>query len=215
MACLTLRFGQITGWPMRPDSNSPTGIAAGGRPVVRREGVRMPGRDMSKTKKHYLVVNASHFANSNTERFCQIFEQNLEASCSRIELRRKHIPFADGTYRIPRNDVLRKLREQVLNCDGIFIATPTHWFSAPGRLKAFIDHLTPIEAKLWKKERLLALAIYAPEGGELGVFQAVVPALNHMGFSLVGNGYAYRRSRRKSEAWVVREIKGMAKRFSC
>jgi len=170
---------------------------------------------MVSTKKHYLVINASHFANSNTERFCRLFEQNLEAVSSlRIELRKKNIPFADGTYRLPRDKVLEQLRQQVLDCDGMFIATPTHWFSAPGRLKAFIDHLTPIEAKLWKRERLLGLAVYAPEGGELGVFQSVVPALSHMGFSLVGNGYAYRRSRRKSEQWVAKEIKGMAKRFS-
>ncbi len=173
---------------------------------------------MIGTKKHYLVINASHFADSKTERFCRLFELNLDldaVSFSRIDLRRKNIPFADGTYRLPQNKELKQLRTQVLDCDGMFIATPTHWFSAPGRLKALIDHLTPIEAKLWKRERLLGLAIYAPEGGELGVFQSVVPALNHMGFSLVGSGYAYRRNRGKPEAWVVKEIVGMAKRFSC
>jgi hypothetical protein len=33
VACPTLRSGQPTGWPERPDSNSPTGITAGGRPL--------------------------------------------------------------------------------------------------------------------------------------------------------------------------------------
>jgi NAD(P)H-dependent FMN reductase len=170
----------------------------------------MPG-----TKKHYLVINASHFSDSKTERFCRLFERNLEGvSSSRIDLRRKDIPFADGTYRLPRSKVVTQLRQQVLDCDGMFIATPTHWFSAPARLKTIIDHLTPIEGRLWRRERLLGLAVYAPEGGELGVFQAVVPALTHMGFGLVGNGYAYRRSRRKPEAWVEKEIIGMAWRFS-
>lgn len=172
----------------------------------------MPG-----TKKHYLVINASQFADSKTERFCRLFEQNLDlerVSWSRIDLRRRDIPIADGTYRPTRDKVVTQLRQQILACDGMFIASPTHWFSAPARLKAVIDHLTPIEAKLWRRERLLGLAVYAPEGGELGVFQAVVPALTHMGFGLVGNGYAYRRTRRKPEAWVDKEVIGMAWRFS-
>jgi hypothetical protein len=36
MACPTLRSGQPTGWPERPDSNLRTGIATGGRPRCRR-----------------------------------------------------------------------------------------------------------------------------------------------------------------------------------
>src|SRR5260221_8250609 len=85
---------------------------------------------------------------------------------------------------------MARLRNLVLDCDGMFIATPTYWYNAPATLKAFIEQLTPIEKKLWKRERKLALAVYSPEGGELGVFTAVVAPLNMMGFSLIGNGYA-------------------------
>ena len=36
MACPTLRSGQPTGWPERPDSDSRAGIVAGGRPATNK-----------------------------------------------------------------------------------------------------------------------------------------------------------------------------------
>ena len=168
-----------------------------------------------KETKRYLVINASPHKNSQSARFCQLFEEKLERHKStRLNLYESDIPYSDGTYAVPKNRVLERMRDQVLSCQGMFISTPTYWFNAPAILKAFIEQLTPIEGQLWRRERLLGLAVHAPEGGELGVFQAIVPALNCMGFCLVGNGYVWKRGTKRSETWVEKDIAGIAHRFS-
>jgi NAD(P)H-dependent FMN reductase len=161
------------------------------------------------------VINASSFVGSITDKHCKLFIDNLDGpEYSRIDLRDERIPIHNGHWDETPNATLRALRKRVLDCDGMFIATPVHWFNVPSVLKAFIDHLTPIESKLWKRERLLGIAVYAPEGGELGAFSAVVCPLTLMGFSLVGSGFVYRREKRKPKAWVRKDIVDMAERFS-
>jgi NAD(P)H-dependent FMN reductase len=176
-----------------------------------RKGIRMAERN----PPHYLTINASPHRRSRTERFCRMFEDHLVGpSFDRIDLFDLKLPHSDGTYDQKPSQTVQRLRDNVLRCDGMFIASPTYWFNAPVPLKAFLEQLAPIDSRLWRRERLLGLAVHAPEGGELGLFQAVVPALNIMGFALVGNGYVYYRRTRKSEDWVDVDIRKMARRFS-
>jgi multimeric flavodoxin WrbA len=164
---------------------------------------------------HYLTINGSPHPRSRTERYCKLFEDHLDGpTFSRIDLFDLKLPHSDGTYREDGSRTVQRLRQWVLDCDGMFISSPTYWFNVPAPLKSFMEQLAPIDRKLWRRERLLGLAVHAPEGGELGVFQAVVPALNIMGFSLVGNGYVYYRRTRKPEDWVESDIRNMAHKFS-
>ena len=160
-----------------------------------------------------LVVNASPHKNSKTERFCKLFEKYLSVPYKQINLCDYNIPFSDGTYKKIDGD-MEELRKLVLECDGLFIASPTYWYNVPSILKAFIEQLTCIDSKLWQRERMLAIAVHAPHGGELGVFNAIVAPLNMFGFSLVGNGYAWYAGGRYKTSWWGNEVKHIANRFS-
>lgn len=163
--------------------------------------------------KHYLILNCSPHKKSRTKGFCILFAKHL-SNCTYEVINLPTLPPSDGTYKTP-NQRVRSMQEKVLKCDGIFIATPTYWFNVPATLKAFLEQLTPIDNRLWVKERLLALVVYSPHGGELGVFNALVPPLTVMGFSMIGNGYAWHRGGTKmKEEWVKNEIISMANRFS-
>jgi len=138
-----------------------------------------------------LTINASPVANGTTEGFCETFEKCIKGKCrfERINLRDFNIPPSNGLYKIPTIEV-RKIGERVLRSRGVFIATPTYWYNVPATLRAFIEQLTPIEEKLQKRSRLLAVATYSPEGGELGCFTAIVAPLNMLGL------------RRKFRGWL-------------
>jgi hypothetical protein len=182
--------------------------------LVFNGGKGMPTNTKRKLR-FVLIINASPKEKySKTARLWRHFEKSLKRQCPRehIDLRDCKIPFADGKFtRTPGK--MEKLRQLVLDCDGMFIATPTYWYNVPAMLKAFIEQLSPDDVKLSRKQRKLALAVYSPEGGELGVFTAVVAPLNMMGFSLIGNGYAWCDGT-EDDVWWKEEIEWMAGEFS-
>src|SRR3990167_2378300 len=110
------------------------------------------------SKNMILTINASPHKNSTTEKFCEYFEKKLKTEYKRINLTDWKIPPSDGTYRKVKG--FKKLQDLVLQSDGIFIASPTYWYNVPSTLKSFIEQLTPIDSKLWQRERLLAVAVY-------------------------------------------------------
>ena len=114
----------------------------------------------------------------------------------------------DGTYKRP--EVLSSFQRAVLDADGMFVATPCHWFNVPGVLKNLIDHLTCIDSDLWERERPLCVAVHSPEGGEHGALAAIILPLNMMGFAIPANGYAYFNG---GDRWAYSEIEEMPGRM--
>ena len=105
---------------------------------------------------------------------------------------------------------MSRFHEQILRCDGLFIATPCHWFNVPGVLKNYIDHLTRIEHDLMQKTRPLCVFVHSPEGGEIGTVGAIVLPLNLLGFSLPAWGFAYFNG---GDRWAFDEVKDMPMRM--
>lgn len=151
--------------------------------------------------KKVLLVSVSRSTRGKVRRFCEVFKKNLKGVS---------IKELDLTKKVSQKEI----QNHVLECDGMFIATYPSWFSPPVELKAFIEALDPIDDKLWVKERLLGLAVHSPQGGELGIFTSVVAPLTLMGFSLIGNGYAYHRGTKFDEGWAWDEVKEMGRTFT-
>lgn len=161
----------------------------------------------------FLVVNASAYHPSITAGFCDIFEQN----CSRCGIDTKRLnlfidtpPINPGHYQHPDDYTITEFQKMVLESDGMFIATPCHWFNVPGVLKNLIDHLTCIETDLWQKSRPLCVVVHAPEGGEYGALSSIILPLNLMGFAIPASGYAYYNG---GDKWAYDDIPEMPQRM--
>jgi NAD(P)H-dependent FMN reductase len=154
-----------------------------------------------------LVVNSSPHEPSITTRFCDIFTDNFGPRYTRrLDLHKEPPPYSNGTY---DNDNT-KWQKHVIDADVLFIATPTYWFNIPSILKAFIEDLAAIDEILWEGDRYAVIAIHAPEGGEIGALNALMPALNMLGFTLPGNGFVYYRS--AADDWAWNDLGEVAKR---
>jgi multimeric flavodoxin WrbA len=160
----------------------------------------------------FLVINASPHKDGGTQRFVDAFCDAADKveSVTKLNLHDNPPSFCKGGF--VRPDVLDTYQQAVLACDALFIATPTYWFNVPSILKAFIENLTPIESDLWQRPRTLGVAVYAPEGGELGCATAIILPLNHLGFSLVDSGYVYHRGIPKDD-WAWEDIGRMPERM--
>lgn len=161
----------------------------------------------------FLIINASPNAHGMTVKFCDAFEDAAKnaGETKRLNLHDDPPAFCRGV--LPKPKTLSVYQREVLACDCLFVATPTYWFNAPSILKAFIEDLDPIETELWEKPRTLGVAIYAPEGGELGPAAALILPLNHLGFSLVDSGYVYHRDIPKDD-WAWEDIRLMPERMA-
>jgi multimeric flavodoxin WrbA len=160
----------------------------------------------------FLVINASPHKNGGTQKFVDAFVDAAHkvGDVTQLNLHDSPPPFSNGDF--VRPDVLNMYQQEVLVCDALFIATPSYWFNIPSILKAFIENLTPIESDLWQRPRTLGVAVYAPEGGELGCGTATILPLNHLGFSLVDSGYVYHRGIPKDD-WAWEDISRMPERM--
>ena len=160
----------------------------------------------------YLVINASPEKTGMTSKLCGRFVETAkkEGEVKELALHDEPPEYCKGTSPKPKN--LSIYQEAVLECDALFIATPTYWFNMPSILKAFIESLDQIELDLWRRPRTLGLVVYAPEGGEFGTAAPIVLALNHMNFSLVDNGYVYYRGVEKDD-WAWDDLQLMPERM--
>ena|SRR3989344_9051614 len=161
----------------------------------------------------FLIINASPNSEGGTAKFCDAFLTAAQkvGEVKQLNLHDDPPPFCKGS--LPKPEILSTYQREVLECDALFIATPTYWFNVPSILKAFIENLDPIELDLWKRPRTLGIAIYSPEGGELGPATATVLPLNHLNFSLVDNGYVYHRGIPKDD-WAWEDIALMPERMA-
>lgn len=167
---------------------------------------------MQNNEETFLIINASPHNTSVCQNFCNIFKKRCEElgiKTIEVNLHNIKLPFCDGTF----DEVSLEIQKQTLESDGIFIASPTYWYNAPSVLKAYIECLSNIEDELYKRARPLCLAVHAPEGGELGVLQAVLLPMNMMGFWLPENAYAYYRNTKYDDGWAFDEIKTMPDRM--
>ena len=142
----------------------------------------------------FLSINSSPNLDGKTSNFCKLFKESAEklGEVTQFNLYDDPPPFSEGS--LLRPEVLNEYQKEVLDCDALFIATPTYWFNVPSILKAFIENLAPIEADLDQKTRALGVAIYAPQGGELGAASSLILSLNHLNFVLVNVGYIFHRN---------------------
>ncbi|MBI5645052.1 NAD(P)H-dependent oxidoreductase [Candidatus Kaiserbacteria bacterium] len=141
----------------------------------------------------YLVINASPHENGGTSKFVHAFTEAAK-KVGEVKVLNLH----DSPPAYSRGDNAPSMIEtmyqrEVLACDALFIATPTYWFNTPSILKAFVEEIDGIESMLWQRARALGIAVYAPQGGELGVASALTFPLNHMNFVLVDVGYIFHR----------------------
>ena len=162
---------------------------------------------------NFLIINASPNPDGQTAQFCKVF---VEASkkigeTTQLNLHDDPPPFCKGLA--PKPEQLSIYQKAVLDCDALFIATPTYWFNVPSILKAFIENLDQIETDLWKRPRALGIAIYAPEGGELGPATSLVLPLNHLNFLFVELGYVFFRGIEK-DAWAWEDLEKMPARMA-
>jgi NAD(P)H-dependent FMN reductase len=157
--------------------------------------------------KTALVINSSPHEPSITTRFCDIFANSFGPRyTTRLDLHKEPPPHSNGTY----DNGNTKWQKHVIESDVLFIGTPTYWFNVPSILKAFIDDLAAIDEILWEGDRSAVLAIHAPEGGEIGAVNALMPALNMLGFTLPGNGFVYYRD--SGDDWAWNDLSEVAKR---
>ena len=161
----------------------------------------------------FLIINASPSNQGGTAKFCSAFWDAAQkvGAAKRLNLHDDPPAFCKGSTSRP--EALSVYQREVLACDALFIATPTYWFNVPSILKAFIEDLDPIESDLWQRPRTLGVAVYAPEGGELGPATAIVLPLNHLNFSFVDNGYVYHRGTPKDD-WAWEDIERMPDRMA-
>lgn len=110
--------------------------------------------------------------------------------------------------RLPKR--LSPLLAALRTADGLFIATPTHWFNVPVPLKNFIDHLTILEEYGYHLEgKVAGVVTFSPHGGGTDVVSNLALVLTNMGcvlppYSLLWFG-------QKEEQWSSRDIDLVAK----
>ncbi len=117
----------------------------------------------------YLIINASPNTKGGTAKFVSAFT-DAASKLGEVQILNLH----DDPPRCSRGPTVNEgplstYQQAVLDCDALFIASPTYWFSAPAILKAFIEELDEIDTRLYTRPRALGIAVYAPQGGELGV----------------------------------------------
>ena len=182
----------------------------GGLALLRQSFVRP--QEYVDGKKTFLVINCSPFKNSVCQKFCDIFIKRcteLGIKTTQINIHDIEIKFSNGTY----DEVNLEIQKLTLETDGIFIASPTYWYNVPSKLKAYLECLPNIEDRLYERSRPICVAVHAPEGGELGVLQAILLPMNMMGFWIPNNGYAYYRNTKYDDGWAFDEIKSMPDRM--
>jgi multimeric flavodoxin WrbA len=159
-----------------------------------------------------LIINASPNADGQTAKLCKIFKDSAEkiGEVKQLNLHDNPPPFSKGL--LPKPEVLSVYQQAVLECDAMFIATPTYWFNVPAILKAFIEDLDPIESDLSHKTRALGVAINAPQGGELGAASSMILSLNHLNFLLVNVGYIFHRGVSEDD-WAFEDLELMPGRM--
>jgi multimeric flavodoxin WrbA len=161
----------------------------------------------------FLVINASPNKEGATSKFVKEF-LNAAEKIGEVEVLHLHDDpprFSDGNLNRP--ETMNKYQRKVMDCDALFIATPTYWFNVPAILKAFIENLTTIEEDLWKRPRILGVAIYAPQGGEQGAGAAIILPFSHFGFALVDVGYVYHRGISEDD-WAWEDLRLMPERMA-
>ncbi len=104
--------------------------------------------------------------------------------------------------RLPK---IPKIINEIVDCDGLVITTPTYWFNLPAILKSAIEHLTVTEEHGYYLEGKVAGAIaYGPDGGATDVLENLALVLTNMGcvlppYSLIWFG-------QKDDQWTLRDI---------
>lgn len=160
----------------------------------------------------YVVINASPSREGGTAKFVSAFG-GAAANHGEVTVFNLHDEpprYSRGSVR--RETGLSRYQQAVIDCDALFIATPTYWFNAPAILKAFIEELDEIDLQLYERPRALGIAVYAPQGGELGVASSLVFPLNHMNFALVEVGYIFHRGIPEDD-WAWEDITLMPERM--
>lgn len=161
----------------------------------------------------FLIIHASPHQDGGTARLAKAFRDAAErvGTVRQFNLHDDPPPFSTGN--MDRPEKLSAYQQAVLDCDALFIATPTYWFNVPSVLKAFIENIDGIEEDLWKLPKILGIGIYAPEGGELGPATALVLPLNHLNFTLVHSGYVFHRGIPKDD-WAWDDLAKMPERMA-
>lgn len=170
------------------------------------------GSNPARRTMKFLVINASPNKEGGTAKFVRAF---TDAAQKIGETRVMNLH--DGPPRFSKGAVSRtsdftEYQKATLDCDALFIATPTYWFNVPAVLKAFLEEIDEIDKLIYEKPRALGIAVYAPQGGELGAAQALVLPLNHMNFALVECGYIFHRDIAKDD-WAWEDIQNMPARM--
>jgi multimeric flavodoxin WrbA len=160
----------------------------------------------------FLVINASPNKAGKTSRFVDAF---TEAAQKTGEVQVLHLHdnpphYSRGELTAQRNPTV--YQKAAIDCDGLFIATPTYWFNVPAILKSFIEELDGVDTELYARPRALGVAVYAPQGGELGTASSLILSLNHMNFALVEVGYIFHRGIAEDD-WAWEDISLMPERM--
>ncbi len=160
----------------------------------------------------YLVINASPNKDGGTAKFVTAFTEaaDLLGDVRVMNLHDSPPHFSKGAK--SRDSDFTDYQQAALDCDALFIATPTYWFNVPAILKAFIEEIDEVDKMFYTRPRVLGVAIYAPQGGELGVASALVFPLNHLKFALVEEGYIFHRGV-PIDDWAWADIAAMPERM--
>ena len=117
-------------------------------------------------------------------------------------LKGKTASFANKLNKIAKKKGF-EIVKSVESADGLFIVSPVHWFSAPIKLKKFIDgKLHRLEEAGWRCEgKLFGALLYSPEGcADLLLAQLAISA-NLMGFFIPPFSLLYYRNN-NFDKWV-------------
>ena len=160
----------------------------------------------------YLVLNASPNQDGGTAKFVKAFREAAEkhGEVRVMNLHENPPRFSKGAT--TRDSNFTEYQQEALDCDALFIATPTYWFNVPAILKAFLEEIDEVDEKFYTRPRVLGIAVYAPQGGELGVASALVFPLNHLKFALVEEGYIFHRGIAVDD-WAWEDIARMPERM--
>jgi len=97
-------------------------------------------------------------------------------------------------------DDMKEIYREILDADGIIIATPIYWYNVSGVLKNFIDRITVfenminIEGRSWVEGKVAGVIAAGNDSGCISVISNLYAVLNSMGFAIPPWALAYKNN---------------------
>ncbi|RLE70293.1 MAG: flavodoxin family protein [Thermoprotei archaeon] len=166
-------------------------------------------REVVRVSILVLGVNGSPREYGNTYRLLRVALEGARSEGARVEIRHLHrmriepckgcVSDDERSCRYPCiiDDDMKRLYDELLEADGLIIATPVYWYNVSGHVKNFIDRLTALEnmihfeGRSWLEGKVAGFIAVGNDVGALAVIQGLMAVMNSMGMLVPPWALAY------------------------